>query len=343
MTTIGHDRYVARVTSTTRTTTPTAADGDDLPRGLVGAGIAVAAWSTGTILAKYLDMDALAIGAYRFGVFFIGLALFMRTRGVTFNWNMIRNSMWGGLALGGDIVFFFSAIKSTSVVNATIIGSLQPVLVGVIAARFFGEKIRPRDALWSIVAMAGALVVVTASTGDGVRSLRGDLLALAAMFSWSAYFIASKESKKKMTSTEFTAGTSLWTAVICLGIGLPIGQDMSWPNASNWGWLALMIIGSGIVGHSLMNWSLQRIPLWVGSTFTLFIPVASTALAWLVLDETITLLQGVAMASVIGALAMIVVGQTKQPTTGATTAAVVLDAPTDSTSDASTGIDDGTA
>lgn len=314
------------------TTAATSVDLDernDGPRGLLGAGIAVTAWSTGTILAKYIDMDALAIGAYRFSVFFVGVVVWMRARGVTFSWQMIRRSMWGGIALGADIVLFFSAIKSTSVVNATIIGSLQPILVGVVAARFFGEKIRTRDALWSVVALAGAFVVVTAAADPAVRSLRGDLLAVGAMFSWSAYFIASKESRKNMTSTEFTAGTSIWTAVICIAIGLPIGQDMSWPSATNWGWLALMIVGSGVIGHALMNWSLQRIPLWVGSTFTLFIPVASALLAWIVLDESIAPLQAVAMACVIAALAMIVRGQTKHPTTGATTAAVALDIPDD--------------
>ena len=298
------------MTATTQTTAGTAAANEG-PRGLIGAGIAVTAWSTGTILAKYLDMDALAIGTYRFFVFFVGLTAYMRSRGVPFKMQIIRKSMWGGIALGADIVFFFSAIKTTSVVNATTIGSLQPILVGVVAARFFGEKIRPRDALWSLVALAGAFVVVTSSTSDDVTSLRGDLLAVAAMFSWSAYFIASKNSRSTMTSTEFTAGTSIWTAAICLVIGLPLGQDFSWPNASNWGWLIVMIIGSGIVGHSLMNWSLQRIPLWVGSTFTLFIPVASAMLAWLILDEAVAALQGIAMACVIGALAMIVRGQTK--------------------------------
>jgi len=287
------------------------------PRGLLGAGIAVTAWSTGTILAKYLDMDALAIGAYRFFVFFIGLTLYMRARGVPFTVQIIRKSVWGGIALGADIVLFFSAIKATSVVNATIIGSLQPILVGAVAARFFGEKIRPRDALWSIVALVGAFGVVAASASNGVTSLRGDLLAVGAMFSWGAYFIASKESRSTMTSTEFTAGTSIWTVAICLVIGLPLGQDLSWPNASNWGWLILMIIGSGIIGHSLMNWSLQRIPLWVGSTFTLFMPVVSAMLAWLILDEAVTALQGIAMVSVIGALAMIVRNQTKPAVTAA--------------------------
>jgi drug/metabolite transporter (DMT)-like permease len=306
------------VTSTTRQgQAPSASAGDDdLARGLLGAGLAVTAWSTGTILAKYIEMDALAIGAYRFATFFLIITTWMIARGQRMSWRIIRHSMWGGLALGADIVLFFSAVKETSVVNATIIGSLQPIVVGVVAARFFGEKIRRNDAFWSLLALAGAFVVVRAAADDGVTSLRGDLLALLAMFSWSAYFIASKESRARLTSTEFTAGTSIWTAVTCVVIGLPIGQDLSWPTAENWGWLALMILGAGIVGHTVMNWSLQRIPLWVGSTFTLFIPVASAALAWLILDEELTLVQGIAMAAVIGALAMIVRGQTgrAQPT-----------------------------
>ncbi len=280
---------------------------------MLGAALAVTAWSTGTILAKYVDMDPLAIGAYRFGSFFILIYLWMRSRGLRFTWEMLRNSMWGGVALGADIILFFSAVKATSIVNATIIGSLQPIVVGVVAARFFGERIRPRDAAWSAVALAGAITVVVAGSGDGISSVRGDLLAAAAMLAWSGYFIASKESRKHLTSTEFTAGTAAWTTLLCTVVGLPIGQDFAWPSATNWGWLMVMLASSGIIGHALMNWSLQRIPLWVGSTFTLFIPVASALLAWIFLGEQVTTVQAAAMALVITALAMIVHGQTRRP------------------------------
>jgi len=58
-----------------------------------------------------------------------------------------------------------------------------------------------------------------------------------------------------------------------------------------------------------MNWSLVRIPLWVGSTFTLAIPVFSAVLAWLVLGEAVSIVQGLAMVVVIGALGAIVAGQ----------------------------------
>jgi drug/metabolite transporter (DMT)-like permease len=303
-------RYVARVTTSPADTAITdAADAKDLSRGLIGAGIAVCAWSSGTILAKYIDMGSLAIGFYRFAFFSLVLIVWMSVRGTPFHLRIIRDSMWGGIALGADIALFFSAVKLTSIVNATIIGSMQPIVVGVIAAKFFGEKIGLRNVAWSAVALAGTVVVVAAGADDGTTDLRGDLLALAAMLSWSAYFITSKNSKKKMTSTEFTAGTALWTMAICAPLGFAFGQDMSWPSATNWGWLVLMAATSGLIGHAMMNWSLVRIPLWVGSTFTLLIPVFSALLAWIVLGETVTVAQAVAMAVVIGALAVVVRNQ----------------------------------
>lgn len=287
----------------------------EVSRGLVGAGIAVCAWSTGTILAKYIDMGSLAIGFYRFAFFALMILAWMRARGAPFRFRIIRDSMWGGLALGADIALFFSAVKLTSIVNATIIGSMQPIVVGVIAAKFFGEKIGLRNVVWSLVALAGTVVVVGASASGDTSDLGGDLLALAAMLSWSAYFIASKHSKQTMTPTEFTAGTSLWTMAICAPLGFAFGQDMSLPSATDWGWLVVMAISSGLIGHAMMNWSLVRIPLWVGSTFTLLIPVFSALLAWIVLGEAVTLVQAVAMGVVIGALAVVVRNQS-QPAGG---------------------------
>ena len=293
---------------TTTGTPPTlgGTEGRELSAGLVGAAIAVCAWSTGTVLAKGIEMGGLAIGTYRFWMFSLALIIWMRLRGSPFTVHSIRATAFGGIALGADIALFFSAVKNTSIVNATIIGSLQPILVGVIAARFFGEKIRGRDAIWSLVALAGVVVIVTTSTSDDVSNIKGDLLAVGAMFSWSAYFVASKQSKGKVTPTEFTAGTALWTAIIVTPLGFAFGQDMSWPSWKNWALLAAMAIGSGIIGHVLMNWSLVRIPLWVGSTFTLLIPVFSAIIAWIFLDEAIALRQALGMGVVIGSLAVIV-------------------------------------
>ena len=292
--------------------TKAATDHDnELGRGLVGALIAVSAWSTGTVLTKGIEMGGLAIGTYRFAIFSVGIMLWLWRRGSPLTLQSMRDSAWGGLALGGDIAFFFSAIKLTSVVNATIIGSLQPIVVGVIAARFFGEHIRGKDAAWALVALGGVVVVLTASGADDTSNWRGDLLAVGAMLCWSGYFVASRESRNRMSSTHFTAGTAIWTTAICLPLGFLFGQDMSLPSAKNVALLLLLAASSGVIGHALMNWSLVRIPLWVGSTFTLLIPVVSALLAWMFLDETLVRTQVIAMAVVIASLAMIVRSQSR--------------------------------
>ena len=283
----------------------------DLVRGLIGAAVAVSAWSTGTVLAKGIEMGGLAIGAYRFAFFSIAIVIWLWRNGTPFRFRILRDSMAGGIALGADIAFFFSAVKLTSIVNATVIGSLQPIVVGIVAARFFGEQIRSRDAMWALLALAGVVVVVVSGGSDSPSDWRGDLLAVGAMFSWSAYFIASRESRNRMTSYEFTAGTAIWTTAICIPLGFLLGQDMSWPSTKNILLILLMAATAGVVGHTVMNWSLVRIPLWVGSTFTLLIPVVSAILAWVFLDEPLSAAQAAAIAVVIGSLTMIVRAQSR--------------------------------
>ncbi|MGB1677016.1 MAG: EamA family transporter, partial [Acidimicrobiales bacterium] len=66
---------------------------------------------------------------------------------------------------------------------------------------------------------------------------------------------------------------------------------------------------AGLIGHSLMNWSLVRIPLWVGSILTLFVPVVSSLLAWIFLEESLNALQILSTCVVILALGAILLGQ----------------------------------
>ena len=277
--------------------------------GLIGAALAVTAWGSASVLVKAVDMGGLAVAVYRFLFHFVVIAAWMSFRGKPFSLRVVRQSAFGGIALALDVAFFFTAIKETSVINATLIGALQPILVGVVAARFFGEKIRSRDAIWSILALVGVFAVVIAAADSAVSSTRGDLLAAGALVSWSAYFIASKRSKNTMTSTEFTAGAALWAGALNLPLALAFGQDLSLPSGRDLTLILLITFVAGVFGHSLMNWSLVRIPLWVGSTFTLLIPVFSALIAWAFLDEAIALRQGLAMAVVIGSLAMIVRSQ----------------------------------
>jgi drug/metabolite transporter (DMT)-like permease len=277
--------------------------------GIAGGILAVIAWGLSGVIAKHIDMGGIAIAAYRFIAYFLALGVFMQLRGTRITLRTLRLSLWGGLALGIDVALFFSAVKLTSVANATIIGALQPVLVAIAAHRFFGERIRPRDMGFGAVALVAAIVVVMNAADSAEPDIVGDLLAVGALFAWAAYFVFSKLSKGKLTGNEYTIGTAFWVGVTNVPLAFMFGQSLAWPSAESWMWLLLLTFGAGILGHSIMNWSLQQIPLWLGSTFTLFIPTVSASAAWIFLGEELTVIQVVAMFIGILALIGVVTGQ----------------------------------
>lgn len=280
---------------------------------MIGAAAAVTAWGSSGVIIKNIDMDGLAISVYRFWVYAIVFVAWLRIRGVVIDRRVLWHSLPGGIALGLDVALFFSAVKQTTVVNATVIGALQPLVVGLVAWRFFGERMGRRNIVLGGVALVATVVVVFGSSGTPEWNLRGDLLAVGALFSWSAYFVFSKGSRAHLTPAEFTAGTAVITAAINTPLAIGFGQDLSWPTAESWAWLFVLGIGAGIVGHSVMNWSLVRIPLWLGSVFTLLIPVIGSAMAWALLDEPLTTVQIGAIAVVLLTLAVIIRDETGAP------------------------------
>ncbi|MDA2946180.1 MAG: EamA family transporter [Actinomycetota bacterium] len=283
--------------------------------GLGAAAIAVAAWGTSGVIVKAVDLDPVAISFYRFSIYTLSVLVVLRIRRSRPGLTVLRHTAAGGICLGLDVVLFFTAVKSTTVVNATTIGALQPIIVLGIASRFFGERVRAREVIAAMTAIVGVVVVVTQSSGSPEWNGAGDLAALGALFAWTGYLVMAKRSAGVLTPTEYTLGTGFWTAMVALPVGFLFGQDMSIPRPNQWLVLIVLVIIGGVFGHSMMNWSLQRIPLWLGSTLTLLIPVVSSLTAWATLGEALSVPQLLAIAVVIGALAVIVLSQrTPTPT-----------------------------
>lgn len=271
--------------------------------------IAITAWGVTGVLIKAIDMDAIAIAFWRFLVYSVLFSVYIRARGGRIDARVLWRALPGGLCLSGDVILFFVAIKNTNVVNATTIGALQPLVLAVVATKLFGEIIRPREIVAALFAIAGVVVIVMQSAGTPEWSPAGDLAAVGALVCWSAYWVVAKRSHAALTPAEYTAGTGAWVALVSLPVGLIAGHDMSVPAFDDWLALAGLIVAGGVLGHAMMNWAIVRVPLWLGSTLTLLIPVISSLMAWLFLDEPLTAVQVLGMGVVIAALAAIVTSQ----------------------------------
>jgi drug/metabolite transporter (DMT)-like permease len=272
---------------------------------MLGAVVAVSMWGSSAVVVKLIDLSSTEIAVYRFAIYGAVMVGVLAVRGAPLTLRALRLGFWGGLALALDVALFFEAAKRTTIVNATVIGTLQPVAVSIYASRVERERIGTTNVVLGSVAVVAAISVVIGSSAAPAWNPVGDLLAFGALFAWSGYFILSKRSQDRLTPGEYTAATAIITGGVNLLIGLLIGTSFGPPDGVDWFWLLFLSLSAGLLGHSLMNWSLVRIPLWIGSTTTLFIPVSSAALAWLVLDESLTGVQIAAMVVTIASVAEI--------------------------------------
>ena len=275
--------------------------------GVLAVAAAVLVWGASSVLVKQVDgVGPVAISFHRLWIGAALTAVAFVASGGRFSRRLIRLAAPGGIAFGADIVLFFSALTETSVANATVIGALQPVLVLAIARRLFGERPGLTEAFWAVVAIAGAVIVVSGASSTGEASPTGDILAVGALVAWTWYFVASKRARTELTSFEYLAGLSLVAAVAVAPFALLSGERLSVPAASEWATIVVIAVVNGALGHFLLNWAHNHVTIVVVSLMTLAIPVGAAATAAIVIDEQVTGAQLVGMAVVIASLAVVV-------------------------------------
>lgn len=274
--------------------------------GMAAATAAVVVWGATSVLIKQVDgVSGLGVACYRIWLGAIVVAVAFVASGGRLTWQLLRTSFLGGVAFTADLVLFFSAVQETSIANATVIGALQPLLVLLVASRLFGERARLVEIVWGGVALGGTALVVLGGDGGGANSLHGDLLAVGALVSWTAYFIFTKSARLELSAFEYLTGMAIVAAVVV--VPLPLLFDGTLASTDTGGWLTIAYIAliNGLLGHFLMAFAHGHVTLLTMSLLTLAIPVLSAAAAAIWVDEPLTYLQIGGMAVVLVALALV--------------------------------------
>jgi drug/metabolite transporter (DMT)-like permease len=280
---------------------------------------AMVAWGVTGVAAKAVDMGGMALAAYRLSVGAVALCAILYLSGRRLTWAKFRLGVPGGIFLGFDLILFFSAVKLTTVANATVIGALQPALVILISAPLLGERVARGASRWAVVGLAGCALVVFGASGLPDWSATGDGIAVLALLAWTGYFVASRMTRNRMDALEYATVAAIVASLVAWPAAAIFGQDLSWPDSQSWLWILGLALVSGIGGHLLMSISIPHLPLWASSTMTLSIPVISTVTAAIFLGESVAAAQVVGMAIVLVALAAAIrvssAGAVTEPTT----------------------------
>ena len=221
-------------------------------------------------------------------------------------WYRDGASGWGiliGLLFAGEFLFLYMALSLTTASHATIFLYTSPFIVAIGAHLFIpNESLRKIQVIGLVVAFAGVLLAFRDSLGGEV-SLVGDLLALTGALFWGATTVVLKASPQRHQSPARVllyqlAVSALVLPILSVLIGEPGVTDFTVSVAGS---LLFQTVLMAFAGYLAWFWLLSHYPAAKIASFTFLTPLFGVLLAWLILDEQIT----VDMA---GALTLVAIG-----------------------------------
>ncbi|HVO04254.1 MAG TPA: EamA family transporter [Candidatus Cybelea sp.] len=236
----------------------------------------------GPVLVRDSPVDPAATAFWRL---FVGLpvALYLIRRSIL----LPRRAMFGvavaGALLSSDLMLWNTALIKTTILEATILVMVYPVIAAVASYLIFKERITRRLAAGGGIAFLGLLLMVAHNGGSGTSSLEGDLLAIGAAFCYAGSLLISA----RLCRAYDTMIVSFWLMFFASLTALPFGliEGRSVPQTpEGWGYI-LFYAAITLTGYILFNRGLKTVPTGLASLMGYAQPVVATILGVLVLKE----------------------------------------------------------
>ena len=187
-----------------------------------------------------------------------------------------------------------TGLKYTTASNTGWIIGTAPIFMAILAAIFVREKIGLLKVAGIIIAMFGLLLLIGKGNITNVDLIKnkGDLLVLASAFTWGVYSMVNKKISLSYSPLMTILYLFLMMAIIIIPFNLNAASVNSVVNLSLNGWISILFLGLFCSGIAYVIWaySLRDLESAKVGAFLYFEPLVTVLAAWVLLNESITLL-----------------------------------------------------
>jgi drug/metabolite transporter (DMT)-like permease len=197
-----------------------------------------------------------------------------------------------GLGVVGNTAYqtaFMYGLKSTTVINGSLILASLPVFVAVLGIIFRVERTSRELWLGMLIAVGGVAIVIVGESGAGFSSktVKGDLLVLAACFCWAAFTVGVKQVGRGLSSLRVTAITTYGGTPGLVLLAWPDSRGTQWTALSATTWIALLYsaVFAIVVAYLLWGVAVQGVGSNRTAIYNCVVPVFAALTAWVLLGE----------------------------------------------------------
>ncbi len=281
--------------------------------------VAAVSYGTNPLGALFLYEDGLrptSVLFYRFsvGALILGLMLLVQRKSMALTHSEAR--VIGALGLlfaASSLTYYYSFMFMAAGLASTIL-FFYPVMVAVIMALFFGERLKVSTGL-SIVMALGGILLLYQGDGTATLSLTGMALVIVSALTYALYIVVLNRSRVRMSSVKLTFYVLL-ICVLCNVVSSffdPSGGLQGLPTLRSW----LSALELGLLPTVLSLVMMAVAVKHIGSTPTAIMgalePLTAVIIGILVFGEVLTprLLLGIVL--ILLAVMVIVMGRQLSP------------------------------
>ncbi|WP_018257908.1 DMT family transporter [Halomicrobium katesii] len=266
---------------------------DSVARPRLALAVAVVAISTSAILIRWSTAPPVVAAFYRVLLTTALLAPVLLARHADAVGDLSGRHLLAagltGVALAAHFAAWFESLSWTSVAASVTLVQSQPIFVVTGAWLLLNERVTGRTVLGVVVAIAGIVVMslgdLLGGTAVGPRPLYGNALALVGGLMAAGYVLAGRSLRQRLPLLPYVTVVYGVAALALLAVVLARGLPLTGYESREWLLFLAMAVGPGILGHTLVNWSLAHVESSLVSVTLLGEPLGSALLALLLLTE----------------------------------------------------------
>lgn len=196
-----------------------------------------------------------------------------------------------GLFLAMHFGFWFGSLQLTSVASSTIILALQPVVAMVAAYLIYKETVNIRVAVSVFVSFAGVVII---SWGDfsfvNLSDFTGNILSFLSVVAVVCYFMIGQKAVRTLKHWIYSFIVFSIAGLFLLIYNIATQTELSGYPPAEWMLFILLAIFPTIA-HVIFNYLLNQVSPTTVSMAMLLEPIGASILAFLILSETLSILQ----------------------------------------------------
>ncbi|MDG2266926.1 MAG: DMT family transporter [Candidatus Marinimicrobia bacterium] len=252
--------------------------------------IGLIAISTSPVIAKMLPLvPAAVIAFWRMAI----ASALLWVYSVFFSYKSVKSNnsilvYLAGASLAMHFIFWFGALKLTSIANTTVLGIVAPAFTLLIEKLVYGKKINAFSSIALIIVFIGCVIVQGSDLGSFSGEGLGNIMAIVSAVFLGIVFLIGSKARQEIGVLTYTKNLFSVSALVLLSCSLLLNNPIFNYSINNYFWLCMLGVVPTLIGHTIFSYSIKYVSPTIITSIPLGEPIIASILAFVLFKEGVS-------------------------------------------------------